>query len=175
MTRKNYYIDAICGALVSGMMFFGLLLALPIATAHASDTSARHYGRQDTMKAQDVQWGQVVMVRYVTIDNRSRVNAGTAIGAAVGYGASRQVKDRDSRSAARVAGTVLGGVAGGAINNALTKRDGQEVFVRTTDRRGNAQVVSVVQDADTAFAQGDMVLLVGKGRDMRVVSTRDMQ
>ena len=153
-------------------MGLGLLFALPIATAQASDTSGRHYGRQEALRSQDVTWGQVVMVRHVTIDNRSKVNAGTAIGAAVGYGAARQVTSRDARSAARVAGTVLGGVAGGAIHRSVSSREGVEVFVRT-EKRGRAQVISVVQDADEAFATGDMVLLVGSGRDMRVVSTRE--
>jgi len=150
------------------------VLALYIGTAYGSDTSSRHYGRQEALRSQDVSWGQVLMVRPVTIDNRSKVNAGTAIGGAVGYGAARQVKNRDAQSAAKVAGSVIGGVAGGAINNALTKREGVEVFVRT-EKRGREQVISVVQDADTAFSTGDVVLLVGSGRDMRVVSTREAQ
>ncbi|TBV69368.1 hypothetical protein [Pseudoxanthomonas winnipegensis] len=174
MTIKRMFREGLLELGATFAMGLGLLLALPIATAQASDTSGRHYGRQEALRSQDVSWGQVVMVRHVTIDNRSKVNAGTAIGGAVGYGAARQVNNKDAKTAARVAGTVIGGVAGGAINNALTKRDGVEVFVRT-NKRGKEQVISVVQDADTAFATGDVVLLVGSGRDMRVVSTREVQ
>lgn len=172
MFKLESFIECLLEMGTAMAMALGLILALPINTAQASDTSGRHYGRQEALRSQDVSWGQVVMVRHVTIDNRSRVNAGTAIGGAVGYGAARQVKNRDAQSAAKVAGSVIGGVAGGAINNSLTKREGVEVFVRT-EKRGKEQVISVVQDADTAFATGDIVLLVGSGRDMRVVSTRD--
>lgn len=147
------------------------ILMLPFGVASASDTSSKHYGRQGALRAHDVQTGTVVMVRPVSIDNRSKANAGTAIGAAVGYGAARQVKNRDARSAARIAGGVIGGVAGGSVYNRMSRREGIEVFVRTVGKRGQLQMVSIVQDADVLVAVGDEVLLVGSGREMRVVPT----
>lgn len=152
-------------------LVIGLTVVLPLNAAHASDTSSKHYGRQGALRAHDVQTGTVVMVRPVSIDNRSKANAGTAIGAAVGYGAARQVKSRDARSAARIAGGVIGGVVGGSVYNRMSRREGIEVFVRTVGKRGQLQMVSIVQDADVLVAVGDEVLLVGSGREMRVVPT----
>lgn len=64
-----------------------------------------------------------------------------------------KVKNRDARSAARVAGGLIGGVAGNAIHQRFTKRDG-EIFVRTVGKRGQLQMISVVQD-DDFMAVGD--------------------
>lgn len=150
------------------------VLMLPFGMASASDTSSKHYGRQGALRAHDVQTGTVVMVRRVSIDNRSKANAGTAIGAVVGYGAARQVKNRDVRSATRIAGGVIGGVAGGSLYSRMSRREGIEVFVRIVGKRGQLQMISVVQDDDGPVAVGDDVLLVGTGRDMRVVPANDL-
>lgn len=48
------------------------------------------------------------MVRTVQLKSDQRLNVGSAVGAAVGYGAARKV-DGDYRNAARVAGGVIGG------------------------------------------------------------------
>ena len=95
------------------------------------------------------------------------MNAGSAIGGAVGYGVSRQVKG-DQRRAAQVAGTVIGGVAGTAVHNAMTGKRGLEIYVRDfSDKRG--RVLVIVQEADVMVRQGDRVFLVGKGQKTRVV------
>ncbi|WP_448228855.1 hypothetical protein [Pseudoxanthomonas mexicana] len=172
--KRSHMMDALLELSMAFALGAALSLVLFAGEAKASDTSSKHYGRQGALRSNDVQFGQVVMVRSVTIENRSKANAGTAIGSAVGYGAARQVKNRDARSAARIAGGVIGGVAGDAVNNRLTKRDGIEVFVRTTGKRGQMEVISIVQDADVIVRTGDNVLLVGSGRDMRVVPAYDL-
>lgn len=125
-----------------------LALALSAPAAFAADsTSARRYGSSEALSVQDARLGEVLMVRTVQLKSDQRLNAGSAIGAAVGYGAANQVKNRDYRNAARVAGGVIGGVAGTAVQKGLSGRTAVEIYVR----------------------EGDRVFLVGKGSKTRVV------
>lgn len=143
-----------------------LTLAVPDA-AQASNYSARRYGTSEALTVQDARLAEVLMVREVSLSSDKRVNSGSAIGAAVGYGVARQVKG-DQRRAAQVAGTALGAVAGTGIQNRLTQRRAFEIYVREVDdRRG--RVLAIVQDMGVDIRQGDRVFLVGKGKKTRVV------
>ncbi|MBH1493296.1 glycine zipper 2TM domain-containing protein [Stenotrophomonas maltophilia] len=146
-----------------------LALALSAPAAFAADsTSARRYGSSEALSVQDARLGEVLMVRTVQLKSDQRLNAGSAIGAAVGYGAANQVKSRDYRNAARVAGGVIGAVAGTAVQKGLSGRTAVEIYVRDlSDRR--QRVLAVVQDADVDVREGDRVFLVGKGKKTRVV------
>ncbi|WP_435815276.1 hypothetical protein ACLMM6_05185 [Xanthomonas campestris pv. incanae] len=105
------------------------------------------------------------MVRSVDIKSDKRLNAGSAIGAAVGYGAAREVKG-DYRSAARIAAGTIGGVAGTAIQKGLSSRRGVEVYVRDLE---SGKVFAIVQADDSLIRTGDKVFLTGKGSKTRVV------
>lgn len=145
-----------------------IALAALVPSAFAADnTSTRRYGTSEALSVQDARLGEVLMVRPVQLKSDKKVNAGSAIGAAVGYGAARKV-DGDYRNAARVAGGVIGGVAGTAIQNGFSGRRAIEIYVR--DLGDNRQrVIAIVQDADVDVREGDRVFLVGKGSKTRVV------
>ncbi|HEL7669394.1 TPA: hypothetical protein UL927_002809 [Stenotrophomonas maltophilia] len=145
-----------------------LALALSAPAAFAADsTSARRYGSSEALSVQDARLGEVLIVRTVQLKSDQRLNAGSAIGAAVGYGAARKV-DGDYRNAARVAGGVIGAVAGTALQKGLSGQRAVEIYVRDlSDRR--QRVLAVVQDADVDVREGDRVFLVGKGKKTRVV------
>ncbi len=145
-----------------------IALAALVPSAFAADnTSSRRYGTSEALSVQDARLGEVLMVRPVQLKSDKKVNAGSAIGAAVGYGASRKV-DRDYRNAARVAAGVIGGVAGTAIQNGFSGRRAIEIYVRDlSDSRG--RVIAIVQEGDVMVRQGDRVFLVGKGKKTRVV------
>jgi len=143
------------------------LAALVPSAFAADDTSSRRYGTSEALSVQDARLGEVLMVRPVQLKSDKKVKAGSAIGAAVGYGAARKV-DGDYRNAARVAAGVIGGVAGTAIQNGFSGRRAVEIYVR--DLSDNRQrVIAIVQDADSDVRQGDQVFLVGKGKKTRVV------
>lgn len=145
-----------------------LALALSAPAAFAADsTSARRYGSSEALSVQDARLGEVLMVRTVQLTSDQRLNAGSAIGSAVGYGAANQVKNREYRNAARVTGGVIGAAAGTAVQKGLSGRRAVEIYVRDlSDRR--QRVLAVVQDADVDVREGDRVL-VGKGKKTRVV------
>ena len=70
-----------------------IALAALVPSAFAADnTSSRRYGTSEALSVQDARLGEVLMVRPVQLKNDKKVNAGSAIGGAVGYGVSRQVK-----------------------------------------------------------------------------------
>ncbi len=145
-----------------------IALAALVPSAFAADnTSSRRYGTSEALSVQDARLGEVLMVRPVQLKSDKKVNAGSAIGAAVGYGAARKV-DGDYRNAARVAAGVIGGVAGTAIQNGFSSRRAVEIYVRdVSDKR--QRVIAIVQDADVDVREGDQVFLVGKGSKTRVV------
>lgn len=145
-----------------------IALAALVPSAFAADnTSSRRYGTSEALSVQDARLGEVLMVRPVQLKSDKKVNAGSAIGAAMGYGAARKV-DGDYRNAARVAGGVIGGVAGTAVQNSFSGRQAIEIYVRElSDNR--QRVIAIVQDADVDVRQGDRVFLVGKGSKTRVV------
>lgn len=119
----------------------------------------------EALSVQNARLGEVLMVRSVDIKSDKRLNAGSAIGAAVGYGAAREVKG-DYRSAARIAAGTIGGVAGTAIQNGLSSRRGVEVYVRDLE---SGKVFAIVQADDSLIRTGDKVFLTGRGSKTRVV------
>lgn len=143
-------------------------LALTAIPAMASDTSARSYGRQEALSAQNVQLGQVLTTRIVQIESSKNLNAGSAIGAAVGYGLASKVKSSSGRNAARIAAGTIGGVAGSSVQNRLSKRQGIEIIVSVEGRSGRQELIAVVQDNDQVIRSGDLVLITGRGNKMRV-------
>lgn len=145
-----------------------IALAALVPSAFAADnTSSRRYGTSEALSVQDARLGEVLMVRRVQLKSDKKLNAGSAIGAAVGYGAARKV-DGNYRNAARVAAGVIGGVAGTAIQNGFSGRRAIEIYVRDlSDKR--QRIIAIVQDADSDVRQGDQVFLVGKGSKTRVV------
>lgn len=145
-----------------------IALAALVPSAFAADnTSSRRYGTSEALSVQDARLGEVLMVRPVQLKSDKKVNTGSAIGAAVGYGAARKV-DGNYRSAARVAAGVIGGVAGTAIQNGFSGHRAVEIYVRELgDNR--QRVIAIVQDADVDVREGHRVFLVGKGSKTRVV------
>ncbi len=137
---------------------------LPLTASAADSTSARRYGTSEALSVQSARLGEVLMVREVDIKSDKRLNAGSAIGAAVGYGAVRGVSS-DYRSAARIAAGTIGGVAGTAVQNGL-KRRGVEVYVRDLE---SGKVIAIVQADDLPIRAGDKVFLTGRGSKTRVV------
>jgi len=75
--------------LVLSLALVGLL---PLTASAADNGSAHRYGTSETLSVQNARLGEVLMVRSVDIKSDKRLNAGSAIGAAVGYGDAREVK-----------------------------------------------------------------------------------
>lgn len=149
-------------ALIISLALAGVV---PLTASGADNSLARRYGTSEALSVQNARLGEVLMVREVAIQSDRKVNAGSAIGAAAGYGAAHRIKG-DYRSASRIAGGVIGGVAGTAIQNRVSKRKGVEVYVRDLE---SGKVTAIVQADDLPIRTGDRVFLTGKGSRIRVV------
>lgn len=149
------------------LTFVLLLLAAPVAMAQSPSTSAARYATSEALSVHEARLGEVLMVRVVELENDRRLNAGSAVGAAVGYSLAREVGG-DHKSAARTLGSLIGGAVGTKVQRSLTRRQALEIFVRDfSDARGRIRVI--VQELDVPVRAGDTVFLVGKGRKTRVV------
>jgi outer membrane lipoprotein SlyB len=96
--------------------------------------------------------GVVIMVREVQIEGtKSGLGAvagglmGGVLGSTIGGGSGRRV--------ATVAGGIAGAGAGAAIEEGATRQKGLEITVKLD----NGEVISIVQGADEAFDEGDLV------------------
>jgi len=147
------------------VLSLALASLLPLTASAADSSSARRYGTSETLSVQNARPGEVLMVRSVDIKSEKRLNAGSAIGAAVGYASVRGVNS-SYRSASRIAAGTIGGVAGTAVQNGLSKRRGVEVYVRDLE---SGKVIAIVQADDLPIRSGDKVFLTGRGSKTRVV------
>lgn len=143
------------------ILSLALASLLPLTASAADSTSARRYGTSEALSVQNARLGEVLMVRSVDIKSDKHLNAGSAIGAAVGYGAVRGY-----RSASRIGAGTIGSVAGTAIQNGMSSRRGVEIYVRDLE---SGKVQAIVQSADLLVRAGDKVFLTGKGSKTRVV------
>lgn len=114
------------------ILSLALASLFPLTASAADNTSVRRYGTSETLSVQNARLGEVLMVRSVDIKSDKRLNAGSAIGAAVGYASVRDV-NKNYRNASRIAAGTIGGVAGTAIQNGVSKRKG----VRPGERQGD--------------------------------------
>lgn len=138
---------------------------LPAAAFAADNTSARRYANSEALSVQNARLAEVLLVREVELTLDKRVNAGSAIGAAVAYGAAREIKG-DHRSAARIVAGTIGGVAGTAVQKGISARKGVEIYVRDLE---SGKVQAIVQSADLLVRAGDKVFLTGRASKTRVV------
>jgi outer membrane lipoprotein SlyB len=130
-----------------------------------SRSSPTYYDRDQDVGAQQVFYGQVIAVRPVAIGRANTPGVGAVLGAVVGGVVGNQFGHGGGRELATVGGAVAGGFAGNSIQNATDRRMGQELEIQLQD----GHVISIVQDAQEVFYQGDHVRVLGYGRSARVV------
>lgn len=117
------------------------ILAATVATlaACAAPQTATNYARTETRMLQQVQLGELVEVREVTLDAQP-TGQGAAAGAVLGGVSGAQ---RGNATQAAIGG-VLGSLLGQGIEDAAGRRKGVELLVKLDD--GN--LVAVTQESD---------------------------
>lgn len=119
----------------------GPLIAAMLVTlaACATPQTANHYGRAETRMLQQVQLGELLEVREVTLDNPPS-GQGASAGAVLG-GVSGAQRGHATQAAI---GGVLGSLLGQGIEDAAGRRKGLELLVKLDD----GSLVAVTQEAD---------------------------
>ena len=146
-----------------GVALLGLIAF--VATGCASSMSGKVYSRDQAQKVQTVHEGEVIMVREVLIEGTKSGLGGLAgglmgavLGSTIGGGSGKRV--------ATVAGGLAGAAAGAAIEEGATRQKGLEITVKLD----NGEVISIVQGADEAFDEGDLVRVLRRpGGTARVI------
>ncbi|NLY42057.1 MAG: glycine zipper 2TM domain-containing protein [Desulfovibrionales bacterium] len=137
-----------------------LLIVLSITSALlftgcASSRSGQVYSRDQARQEMRVNYGVVLSVIPVQIEG-TQSGVGAVAGGVTGGVLGSMVGGGKGRVLGAVVGA-LGGAAGGAVaEEAITKKDGLEITVQMD----GGEVLSVVQEADVPFYQGERVRLL---------------
>ena len=139
----------------------GLVAVLVAGCAFPSSRRTVPGGQANVMQRVDT--GTVVSVREVTIEGRRSqlgMVGGGLVGGALGSGGKGV-----SGAVVQAGSAVAGAVAGQAVEEAVTRKAAQEIFVRLDD----GSTVTVTQESSTGlYREGDRVRVVHGGGGARV-------
>ncbi|GGB95924.1 membrane protein [Marinobacterium zhoushanense] len=150
--------------LISGAAI--LLAVLTLAGCAQQSLTGDAYSRREARQVQHVQYAVVDSVRPVVIEGRTDGVVGAGAGAIVGGIAGSSIGGGRGSSITTVLGAVAGGIAGQRIEEATSRRQGQELTLRLD----NGELISVVQEVENNqfFRAGDRVRILRSGATMRV-------
>lgn len=144
------------------------MLALAMLSAGCTNYSGNtSYSGSQVRSAQTVQYGTVVSVQPVTLEEDRPAVLGTVGGGVVGGVLGNMVGGGRGKTLATIAGAALGAAGGYAGEKALTKQNGLEITVELE----NGQQLSIVQAADQQFSPGERVRVL-RGSDGSARVTR---
>ncbi|WP_455783857.1 glycine zipper 2TM domain-containing protein [Bilophila wadsworthia] len=143
------------------------MLALAMLSAGCTNYSGKTYSCSQVRSAQTVQYGTVVSVQPVTLEEDRPAVLGTVGGGVVGGVLGNMVGGGRGKTLATIAGAALGAAGGYAGEKALTKQNGLEITVELE----NGQQLSIVQAADQQFSPGERVRVL-RGSDGSARVTR---
>nr|WP_308421603.1 glycine zipper 2TM domain-containing protein [Marinobacterium zhoushanense] len=143
-----------------------LLAVLTLAGCAQQSLTGDAYSRREARQVQHVQYAVVDSVRPVVIEGRTDGVVGAGAGAIVGGIAGSSIGGGRGSSITTVLGAVAGGIAGQRIEEATSRRQGQELTLRLD----NGELISVVQEVENNqfFRAGDRVRILRSGATMRV-------
>jgi outer membrane lipoprotein SlyB len=128
-----------------------------------SSRSGAIYSREQARQVQEVELGVLEAVRPVQIEG-VQSGVGSIGGAIVGAIAGSEIGGGKGSAIASTIGTIAGGVLGSALEEGATRKQAFELTVRLDSGR----IVSVVQEADVPFQQGERVRVLSSVDATRV-------
>lgn len=141
-----------------------LVAASLLVSACTFPSSRRVVPSSQANVLQNIDTGTVVSVREVVIEGE-RSNIGMYGGGLLGGAAASGIGSGVGTAIASAAGAVGGAIVGQATEEAITRKDAQEIIVRLD----SGQQVVVTQEADGGyFREGDRVRLLTGGGYSRV-------
>jgi len=143
---------------------FACLLIVPLTLAAcAIPPSSNTYTTAQAGTLQDVQFGTVIGLRDVSIQE-DNADTGKVAGGVIGGVAGSDIGEGKGKIIGGVAGAVIGGTIGMAVDRSLQAKPGVEVTARLQDGR----TVAIAQLSDEPFNIGDSVKILtnreGKAR-----------
>jgi len=146
------------------LVLFFVLITTGLAGC-ASNLSGDTYSRSEARTTQQVEFGEIIILRTVQIEG-TKTPVGAGAGAVVGGIAGSTVGRGKGSSIMAVIGAVAGGMAGAAVEEGVTRSQGVEITVRLDSGR----TVAIVQalSPHEKFAVGDQVRVISRGGTSRV-------
>lgn len=144
------------------ILFAAALLTL---SGCMSSLTGDSYSREDARAIQQVEYATVEGVRAVIIEG-TKTPVGAVLGGVMGGLGGRAVGGGLGKTAATVAGAAVGAIAGAGMEEAYTRKQGDEI----TLRRKNGQLISLVQERspNIRFKVGDRVRILRHNGVIRV-------
>lgn len=134
-------------------------------TACSTALTANNYNPSEARIVQEVSYGKIVSMRFVTIDGTNS-GQGVATGGLAGAIAGSTYGTGNVNVLATAAGGLLGSVFGQGAEEAVTRKNGVELIIALSDGRTVALVQEVSQN--TIFEIGQRVRLMASGSSTRV-------
>ena len=124
------------------------------------------YSRDDARRVQTIQYATVETVTPVVIEGDRNNPVGMGSGAIIGGIAGSTIGGGKGSSIATVLGAVAGGIAGQALQEEVTRVQGQEMVIRMD----SGEMLSVVQEVENNlfFRPGDRVRVLTSNGTMRI-------
>ncbi|WBA83213.1 glycine zipper 2TM domain-containing protein [Endozoicomonas sp. GU-1] len=134
-----------------------------------TDSTGTTYSSSEARRIQQVSFGTVSELQYVTLEGTEGA-VGTVAGAAIGGIAGSSVGGGRGSDIAAILGGVAGGVLGSRAEKQLTTQQGIEMTIRLD----SGKYISVVQEVDpkVPLQVGDSVKILTQGNTTRVVRMR---
>lgn len=145
------------------LYFLALVMAATLAGCTAAPSSNR-YSTTQAGTLQEVQFGTVVAVRPVMIEQNSS-ETGQLAGGIIGGVAGSEV----GQGKGQIVGSVAGAVAGSAIGSIIDRASDAKAGLEITVKLQNDKVVALAQIADEMFQVGDSVKILSNNGKSRVV------
>lgn len=146
------------------LCFFAFSLSIGYLTGCTAAPSSNRYSTTQAGTLQEVQFGTVVSVRPVMIEQNSS-ETGQVAGGIIGGVAGSEVGQGKAQIVGSVAGAVAGSAIGSIIDRASDAKQGLEITVKLQ----NDKIVALAQIADEMFQVGDSVKILSSNGKSRVV------
>lgn len=141
-----------------------IMIAVTVTNCTNPAPSSNIYSTTQAGTLQEVQFGTVVAVRPVSIQQNSS-ETGQVAGGIIGGVAGSDLGQGKGQVVGSVAGAVAGGAIGSLIDRATEVKPGLEITVKLQ----NDKIVALAQIADEMFQVGDSVKILTNNGKSRVV------
>lgn len=150
------------------ILFKSAVIGLSLMSLTACHTAfgGNTYHKDDLNRIADIQYGKVISVEHVKVQNDS-TGVGALSGAAIGAAAGSTVGGgNDEKRAATAVGAVAGGMAGAKAEQHMR---GQPAFRYTLQLDGETGYVTVVQADKAPLAQPGETVRVEMGHAIKIL------
>jgi outer membrane lipoprotein SlyB len=135
--------------------------------------SQNQYSAMDTGRQSEVEFGRIILVRQVKIQDNKSTGAGTLVGGAAGAGIGNAIGHGNARGTGALIGLGVGLIAGAIAEHELQNQKGVEYTI--TKRNGKTiTIVQTIAQDDTPLRRGDRVMIQKSGHYQRVLAANDL-